>query len=183
MNLVQLSIADVKVLTPRKFEDERGFFSETYSRAALAAAGIELEFVQDNESLSRVPGVVRGLHFQLPPFAQAKLVRVLQGAILDVVVDIRRDSPTFGRHVSTELSAERWNQILVPVGFAHGFCTLVPDTRVFYKVSAPYAPEHERGVLWNDVDLGIEWPVNERDAVLSAKDRTYPRLRDADELF
>jgi dTDP-4-dehydrorhamnose 3,5-epimerase len=183
MKLVELSIPEVKVLAPRRFEDQRGFFSETYSRAALAAAGIELEFVQDNESLSRAPGVVRGLHYQLPLFAQAKLVRVLQGAILDVALDIRRGSPTFGRHVATELSAQRWNQILVPVGFAHGFCTLVPDTRVFYKVSAPYAPEHERGILWNDAALGIDWPVNEGAALLSAKDRAYPPLRDATELF
>ena len=176
MQIQSLLIPDVKIITPVRHSDERGFFSEVYNQAALAAAGIDIVFVQDNHSLSVPQGTVRGLHFQTPPFAQAKLVRVLRGAILDVAVDLRRSSPTFGQHVSAVLSAAEGNQILVPVGFAHGFATLEPDTEILYKVSAPYSREHDRGLLWNDPALGISWPVAPEHAVLSAKDQVQPPL-------
>ena len=176
MQIQSLAIPDIKIITPVRHGDERGFFSEVYNQAALAAAGIDIPFVQDNHSLSVPQGTVRGLHFQTPPFAQAKLVRVLRGAILDVAVDLRRGSPTYGQHVSAVLSAEIGNQILVPVGFAHGFATLEPNTEILYKVSAPYSREHDRGLLWNDPALGIDWPVAAEAAVLSAKDRVQPPL-------
>ena len=167
VSIVALAIPEVRLIVPDRFRDERGFFSETYSRRALAEAGIADEFVQDNHSLSVPAGTVRGLHYQLPPFAQAKLVRVMRGAILDVAVDLRRGSPTFGRHVAATLSAAAWNQLFVPVGFAHGFCTLEPDTEVVYKVTAYYSREHDRGIRWDDPELGIDWPVDPAAAVLS----------------
>ena len=178
MHVEQLGIADVKLFTPRIFRDERGFFSETFSARDLAAAGIAESFVQDNHSLSRMKGVVRGLHFQIPPRAQGKLVRVTRGAILDVAVDIRRGSPTYGQHVAMMLSAENWRQLWVPSGFAHGFCTLEPDTEVQYKVTDYYAPECDRGIRWNDPALGIAWPVAAEFAILSDKDRKQPMLAD-----
>ena len=173
-----LAIPDVKIITPRKFADHRGFFSETYSRQDLEGVGIDLDFVQDNQSLSSVAGTLRGLHFQIPPFAQDKLVRVLRGRILDVAVDIRVGSPTYGRHVTAEISAEKWNQIFVPVGFAHGFVTLEPDTEIVYKVSRPYSVACDRGILWSDPDLGIAWPFSPEAAVLSEKDAKLPLFRD-----
>jgi dTDP-4-dehydrorhamnose 3,5-epimerase len=172
----RLAIPDVLLIEPARFGDSRGFFSEVWSRRALAQHGLEAEFVQDNHSLSREVGVVRGLHFQTPPAAQGKLVRVVRGAILDVAVDIREGSPTFGRHVAAVLSAENWRQLWVPRGFAHGFATLEPDTEVIYKVDAYYDRAADAGILWNDPALGIEWPVTE--AVLSDKDRAAPRLAD-----
>ena len=178
MQIHPTSIAAVQVLTPRKHGDHRGYFSEVYRKELLSRKGIDAEFVQDNHSLSAEPGTVRGLHFQAPPFAQDKLVRVVRGAVFDVAVDIRMDSSTYGRHVGVVLSAEAWNQVYVPIGFAHGFMTLEPDTEVVYKVSNYYAPDHERGLLWNDPALGIEWPISEPRAVLSDKDRGYPRLAD-----
>lgn len=178
MEVQSLAIPDVKVITPSVFRDERGFFSETYSRRALAEAGIEVDFVQDNHSMSRTRGVLRGLHFQTEPFAQGKLVRVLRGAIFDVAVDIRRASPTFGQHVSCVLSAENWSQMWVPAGFAHGFCTLEPDTEVLYKVTAFYAPQCDKGIAFDDPDIGIAWPIPQSEFVLSDKDRRHPRLRD-----
>lgn len=183
MDVQALDIPDVLVLTPRRFSDNRGFFSESYKRSALAAIGIDAVFLQENHSLSRCRGTVRGLHFQLPPMEQIKLVRVVRGAILDVVVDIRRASPTYGRHVTKVISAEAWNQIYVPAGFAHGFCTLEPDTEVVYLVSKEYSPEHDRGLLWNDPALGIVWPVSDGDAVLSDKDTRHPRLADLPQSF
>ncbi|GAA0631741.1 MULTISPECIES: dTDP-4-dehydrorhamnose 3,5-epimerase [Thalassospira] len=170
MQFEELEIPDVKLIFPKKFGDERGFFSETYNLEAFAKAGIDPQFVQDNHSLSSNVGVLRGLHFQCPPFAQDKLVRVIRGRILDVAVDIRAKSKTFGKWVSTEISAEDWNQIFIPAGFAHGFVTLEPNTEVNYKVSAPYAPESERAIMWNDPDLGIDWPFDENQVTLSAKD-------------
>jgi dTDP-4-dehydrorhamnose 3,5-epimerase len=167
-------IPDVKILTPKRFGDQRGFFSEVYNRKRLAEAGITIEFIQDNHSWSAEPGTVRGLHFQSRPFAQDKLVRVARGRILDVAVDIRRSSPTYGRHVAVELSAENWRQLLVPVGFAHGFCTLDPDTEVLYKVSGDYSPQHDHGLAWDDPALGIPWPVAPEKAILSDKDRRHP---------
>lgn len=176
MEIERLAIPEVLLIHPKKFGDDRGFFSETYSRQAWRQAGFETEFVQDNHSLSAKAGTVRALHFQVPPFAQDKLVRVVRGAILDVAVDLRRGSPTYGRHVSAEISAANWTQILVPGGFAHGFCTLEPDTEVIYKVSNPYSPDHDRGLMWNDPDLAIAWPVSAAEATLSDKDRRHPTL-------
>jgi dTDP-4-dehydrorhamnose 3,5-epimerase len=171
-----LAIPDVKILTPKRFGDARGFFSETYNKAAFAEHGLSLDFVQDNHSMSQAVGVLRGLHFQTPPFAQDKLVRVVKGRIFDVAVDIRQGSPTYGQWVGAEISAEAWNQILVPVGFAHGFVTLEPDTEVIYKVTAPYAPEHDRGIAWDDPDVAVSWPLNGIRPTLSDKDTRHPRL-------
>ena len=178
LDVIALDIPDVKLIRPSRFRDARGFFSEIYNQQNFAVAGISVDFVQDNFSLSGPVGTIRGLHFQLPPKAQAKLVMVLQGRALDVVVDCRRGSPSYGRHVSVELSGDTWTQVFVPVGFAHGFCTLEPDTMVLYKVSAPYAPELDSGILWDDPDLGIPWPVTAETAALSDKDKRLPRLRD-----
>ena len=181
MQVTELSIPGVKVLTMRRHGDHRGFFSETYNARAFAEAGITATFVQDNQSLSSEKHTIRGLHLQLDPMAQGKLVRVPRGRILDVAVDVRRGSPTFGKHVAAEISADAWNAIYVPAGFAHGFCTLEPNTEVVYKVTAYYSPEHERGILWNDPALGIAWPT--REPQLSAKDRLYPTLADAPTFF
>ncbi|MDQ3441206.1 MAG: dTDP-4-dehydrorhamnose 3,5-epimerase [Planctomycetota bacterium] len=173
----------MKVLLPKKFGDHRGFFSEVYSDKLLADLGIDARFVQDNHSLSAETGVVRGLHYQLPPMAQDKLIRVVRGAILDVAVDVRRGSPTFGKHVACVLSAENWKQMFVPAGFAHGFATLEPNTEVLYKVTNYYSPGHERGIRWNDPKLGIDWRVAEGAAVLSERDRKHPVLAEMSDLF
>jgi dTDP-4-dehydrorhamnose 3,5-epimerase len=183
MKLQRLAIPEVLLITPRRFADERGFFSETYSRAALHDLGLTTTFVQDNLSMSHRPGTVRGLHFQRPPHAQAKLVSAVRGRILDVAVDVRRGSPTYGRSVSVELSAETGDQIFVPEGFLHGYATLEPDTLVAYKASAHYAPECDGVVRWNDPDLAIAWPVSAEDAVLSPKDAAAPRFADFDSPF
>lgn len=176
MDSVELSLAGVKLIRPRCFGDARGFLAETYSRRDYAAVGIADEFVQENLSLSRERGVVRGLHFQEPPMAQAKLIRVLRGRIFDVVVDIRVGSPTFGRHLAMEMDASDIQQLFVPEGFAHGFSTLAPDTEVAYKVTRYYSPSHERGLLWNDPVLSIDWPVRAHDAILADRDRSFPPL-------
>ena len=183
MEIEALAIPDVKLIRPKRFGDARGFFSEVYSRSAMAAVGISTEFVQDNHSRSAAVGTIRGLHFQTAPFGQDKLVRVTKGRILDVAIDLRRGSPTYGQHVSAELSAENWTQILVPIGFAHGFCTLEPDTEVLYKVSNVYSPANDGGVIWSDPDLDIAWPVQAGAAVLSDKDTKLPRFRDLPPLF
>lgn len=183
LRVMATEIADVKLIVPRIHRDHRGFFSETYNKAGLAGLGANLEFVQDNHSLSVERGVVRGLHFQIPPFAQDKLVRVIRGSVFDVAVDIRRGSPTYGKHVARVISAADWNQFLVPPGFAHGFCTLEPNTEVIYKVTNYYSPEHDRGLLWNDSDLGISWPIGEHEAILSDKDRELPRFSDLQAYF
>jgi dTDP-4-dehydrorhamnose 3,5-epimerase len=176
--LVQsLQISGVKLVTPKRMYDERGFFSETYNRRRLAEAGIPVDFVQDNHSFSSRKGVVRGLHFQISPHAQGKLIRVARGAIFDVALDIRRGSPTFGRHVSTVLSADNWAQLWIPVGFAHGFCTLKPDTEVLYKTTAYYSAEYSRGIRWDDPALRIAWP-NIGSFVLSEADQANPRFAD-----
>jgi len=178
-----LSIPDVKIIEPPRFGDDRGYFSETFNKQALAEAGIEFDAIQDNESLSASPGTIRGLHFQKPDAAQAKLVRVLSGSIFDVAIDLRRGSPSYGRHVGVTLSADDWRQLLVPKGFAHGFCTLAPDPRVFYKVDAYYSPELDAGLIWNDPDLAIEWPAPSAEVTLSEKDARLPRFSDFDSPF
>ena len=179
LDVDQLAIPDVKVIRLKKFADTRGFFSETYHRQAFADAGIALDFVQDNQSFSARAGTVRGLHVQSEPFAQAKLVRVTRGRIWDVAVDVRPGSPSFGRWVSAEISAQAWNQIFIPAGFLHGFCTLEPDTEVNYKVSHFYSAKHEIGVRWNDPDLKVTWPITDHKAVLSDNDRALPLFKDA----
>ena len=183
MKVVDTAIPDVKLVFPVKHGDERGFFSETFRQSLLAEAGIELSFVQDNHSRSAVAGTVRGFHFQTPPRAQGKLVRVTRGAILDVAVDLRHGSPWFGKHVAARISADEWNQIWVPPGFGHCLVTLEPDTEVLYKVTDYYAPEHDFGLLWNDPALGIDWPIDPESAVLSEKDRRHPTLADLPRYF
>jgi dTDP-4-dehydrorhamnose 3,5-epimerase len=183
LEIQETAIPEVKVITPRRFGDDRGFFSEVYNRKAFADRGISIEFIQDNHSWSARTGTVRGLHFQSAPFAQDKLVRVVRGRIFDVAVDLRRSSPTFGRSVSVELSAENWRQLLVPIGFAHGFCTLEPDTEVLYKVSNFYSAAHDHGLAWDDPSLGIGWPVRAEEATLSPKDLAHPKLGELPRYF
>jgi len=178
LDIEATAIPDVKILTPKQVNDGRGFFSEVYSRRRFEEAGLDFDFVQDNHSLSTAAGTIRGLHFQISPFAQGKLVRVTRGRVFDVVVDLRRSSATFGQHVCVELSAANWRQLLIPTGFAHGFCTLEPDTEVLYKVTNHYSAEHDRGLAFDDPALGITWPVPPGDAILSEKDRKHPRLSD-----
>jgi dTDP-4-dehydrorhamnose 3,5-epimerase len=170
METTPLAIPDVKLITPRRFSDDRGFFSETYNARAFKAAGIDCDFVQDNHSYSARQGTVRGLHYQAPPHAQAKLVRVLRGSIIDIAVDARRKSLTFGKWVKAEISAKNGIQIFVPKGFLHGFVTLEPDTEVAYKVDAFYDGASDGSVKWNDPDLAIDWGLGEADALLSEKD-------------
>lgn len=172
----RLAIPEVLLITPQRFGDERGFFSETYSRRRLAEAGFDKEFVQDNHSMSARRGVLRGLHFQRPPFMQDKLVRVARGAIFDVAVDIRVGSPTFGRWVGAELTADNWAQLLIPAGFAHGFVTLAPSTEVLYKATDFYAPDAEDGLLWNDPAVAIQWPIDPAEVSANARDGGWPGL-------
>jgi dTDP-4-dehydrorhamnose 3,5-epimerase len=183
MQVTETDIADVKILKPIRHGDERGFFSEVFKESVLQQHGIDVHFVQDNHSLSASRGVMRGLHFQIPPFAQAKLLRVTAGSVFDVAVDIRWGSPSFGRHVAVVLSAIEWNQIFIPEGFAHGFCTLEPATEVVYKVNSYYSAEHDRGLLWNDPSLGIAWPSEASNTILSDKDRMHPVLADLPHYF
>lgn len=181
MIVTPLKLADAFVLEPVVHGDHRGFFMESYNDSLFQQHGISFNFIQDNQSLSAEAGVLRGLHYQLNPKAQTKLIRVLTGAIYDVIVDIRKSSPTFGQWVGVILSEHNHRQLLVPKGFAHGFCTLVPHTQVLYKVDEYYSPENDRGILWNDPDLGIDWPTS--NPVLSDKDRTHPLLKDAEMNF
>jgi dTDP-4-dehydrorhamnose 3,5-epimerase len=181
VNVQALEIADVKLVTPPRFTDPRGFFSETWNQPRFAAAGIEGPFIQDNHAFSTGIGVLRGLHCQVGPNAQGKLVRCVRGAIYDVAVDARQGSPTFGTYVGATISAENWMQIWVPVGFLHAYVTLTPETEVIYKVTGAYDKAAERGVIWNDPDIGIDWPV--RDVILSDKDKVLPMLRDVGPLF
>lgn len=183
MQVQALEIPEVKLIIPSIHRDERGFFSETFNARALVASGIKDDFVQDNHSLSVQRGVVRGLHFQVPPNAQGKLIRVIRGSIFDVAVDIRSGSPTYGKHVSALLSAASWNQLWVPKGFAHGFCTLEPDTEVLYKVADYFAPECDRGLRWDDSDIGIPWPIAVANVILSAKDKLHPALKSLPSYF
>lgn len=183
MKIEPTELSGAVVLTPRRFGDHRGFFSETWNRQALREAGIEIDFVQDNQSLSREAGTVRGLHYQAPPHAQAKLVRCGRGRLLDVAVDARRGSPTYGRWVTVELSAENGRQFLIPAGFLHGFVTLEPDSEILYKCSDYYAPACDGAVRWDDPDLEIDWGLSASGAILSEKDASAPLWRDFNSPF
>jgi dTDP-4-dehydrorhamnose 3,5-epimerase len=184
VQITDLALPDVKLVQLKVHGDGRGFFMESYKEADWRPIMGDRPFIQDNQSLSAQIGTVRGLHYQMPPFAQAKLVQTLRGRILDVAVDVRCNSPTFGRHVALELAAGDGRQMFVPEGFAHGFMTLEPDSMVAYKVTSPYEPGSERGVAWDDPDLAIAWPVELRaNVVLSARDRQWPRLKDLTDLF
>ena len=179
----RLELDGLLEIRPKRFSDERGFFSEVWREDQMAAAGVDARFVQDNHSFSVARGVLRGLHFQLPPVGQDKLVRVPRGAIFDVAVDIRSGSPTFGKWAGLVISAVEWNQLYVPQGFAHGFVTLEENTEVIYKVSAPYSPEHERAVRFDDPAIGVAWPVEASALVLSDKDRSAPPLAEVETGF
>lgn len=181
MELSFLKLKDALVLKPKIHGDHRGFFMESYNESIMKGLGVSYNFIQDNHSLSVEPGVLRGLHYQLKPKAQTKLVRVLSGAIYDVILDIRRSSPTFGQWIGVILSEFNKHQLLVPKGFAHGFCTLVPNTQVLYKVDEYYSPENDRGILWNDPVLKIDWPVS--DPKLSDKDLRHPLFKEAEMNF
>ena len=174
MQVQALNIPDILLITPPRFGDARGFFAETYSAPKLEAAGLAYTFVQDNQSFSAAAGTIRGLHCQLAPHAQGKLVRVLRGAIWDVAVDARAGSPSFGHYAAAELSAENFAQLWIPPGFLHGFCTLTPQTEIFYKVTAPYDRQAERGVRWDDPVLALPWPLPATGPVLSDKDQVLP---------
>ena len=178
MQIEDTELAEVKIIRPKRHGDARGFFSEVWNSAAFAEAGLDLNFVQDNHVLNGPEGIIRGLHLQVDPDPQGKLVRCCRGAILDVAVDVRKDSPDFGRHVAVELSGENWAQLWVPPGFAHGYCTLTDGAEVLYKVTGRYNPTAERGIRFDDPDIGIAWPVSADEAVLSDKDRALPSLRE-----
>jgi len=179
--ITPLALPEVLLITPKRHGDARGWFAETWSRKTLGEAGLACDFVQDNQAFNAKKGTVRGLHFQTAPHAQAKLVRVLRGAIYDVAVDVRSGSATFGQWVGAELTAQGGEQLLVPRGFAHGYCTLTDDCELFYKVDGLYAPDCEGGVIWNDPDLAIDWPVTADAAITSDKDKVLPRLKDMPE--
>ena len=183
MHIETFDIAGPLLLTPARHGDARGFFSETFRQDAFVRAVGPTVFVQDNHSRSTRKGVIRGLHYQAPPFAQGKLVRVTRGAVYDVAVDIRQGSPTFGRHIAVELSEENWRQMWIPPGFLHGFCTLTDDVEFLYKVTAYYSREHDGGVSPLDPDLGIDWPLDGADPLVSDKDRNAPLLKDLPPVF
>lgn len=183
MQVTATDLPDVKLITPKRFGDERGFLSEVYKRDALRSAGITAEFVQDNHTFSANAETVRGLHYQIPPAAQAKLVFVVHGAIIDIVVDIRWGSPTYGHHVRVKLDDQLGQQLFIPEGFAHGFRTLFPNTQVYYKISALYSQECERGIPWNDPQLGIDWQLTADQAILSDRDRRHPPFGSLDRFF
>jgi dTDP-4-dehydrorhamnose 3,5-epimerase len=181
MNIIKFDVPDLKLIVPKRFCDPRGYFSQTWSEQEFRERIADVPFVQDNQSVSTRKGTVRGLHFQKPPFAQGKLVRVVRGAILDVAVDIRKGSPTYRRHVAIRLDTLDGAQLWVPPGFLHGFCTLEDETEICYKVTAYYSPRHDAGVFWNDPELGIDWPVKE--AILSERDAKFPRFVDLPDYF
>jgi dTDP-4-dehydrorhamnose 3,5-epimerase len=183
MELLNTAIPGVLLLRPARFQDERGFFSETFRQSWMEEAGLPTSWVQDNHSMSAAVGTVRGLHFQVPPRAQDKLVRVVRGSVFDVAVDLRLGSRSYGRHVAVTLSAAGGEQLLVLRGFAHGFCTLEPDTEVLYKVTDYYSPEHDRGLCWDDPALGIDWPMAAEAVLVSERDRRHPVLADLPEYF
>ncbi|GIN58792.1 dTDP-4-dehydrorhamnose 3,5-epimerase [Lederbergia ruris] len=179
MKIIDTNLEGVKVIEPVVFGDHRGWFTETHSYSKLKEAGIDLNFVQDNQSFSAAKGTLRGLHYQLNPKAQTKLVRCTRGAIFDVAVDIRKGSPTFGKWYGIELSAENKKQLLVPRGFAHGFMTITEDAEVQYKVDNDYAPDCDRGIIWNDSTIGVQWPMD-IEPILSEKDQHAPSLEEAE---
>ncbi|MEI2325698.1 dTDP-4-dehydrorhamnose 3,5-epimerase [Priestia megaterium] len=181
MNIIKTKFEDAILIEPKVFGDHRGFFTESYNKEMFQQNGIDMDFIQDNHSLSQQPGTLRGMHYQLNDRAQTKLVRVTRGAIYDVIVDIRKGSPTYGEWQGFILSADNKRQLLVPKGFAHGFCTIVENTEVQYKVDELYSPEHDRGIAWNDPALNIDWPFN--NPVLSDKDTKHPTLGEADNNF
>lgn len=183
MRVQETDLPGVLLIRPRRFADERGWFCEQWSSRTWADGGMAEDFVQDNLSLTRRPGTVRGLHYQIPPMAQGKLVQVVRGRVLDVVLDVRRHALSFGRHLAIELSDEGGEQLYIPPGFAHGFCTLEPDVLFSYKVTAHYSPAHERSIRWDDPDLSITWPVDPHAALLSPRDGLAPLLRDQADLF
>ncbi len=183
MDVTITNLPDVKIVTPARFGDDRGFFSEIYNKRALAEVGIDIDFIQENYAYSADRGTLRGLHFQCPPATQTKFLRVLRGAIVDVCVDCRRGSPTYGQHVMVEMTAESGQQILCPKGFAHGILTLMPHTEIAYKVDAFYAPELDMGIRFDDPDLAIDWPLPEKDLILSEKDRNLPGFSDLPDIF
>lgn len=181
MNIIKTKFEDAILIEPKVFGDHRGFFTESYNKEMFQQNGIDMDFIQDNHSLSQQPSTLRGMHYQLNDKAQTKLVRVTRGAIYDVIVDIRKGSPTYGEWQGFILSADNKRQLLVPKGFAHGFCTIVENTEVQYKVDELYSPEHDRGIAWNDPALNIDWPFN--NPVLSDKDTKHPTLAEADNNF
>ncbi|MDC0702644.1 dTDP-4-dehydrorhamnose 3,5-epimerase [Priestia sp. AB] len=181
MNIIKTKFEDAILIEPKVFGDHRGFFTESYNKEMFQQNGIDMDFIQDNHSLSQQPGTLRGMHYQLNDRAQTKLVRVTRGAIYDVIVDIRKGSPTYGEWQGFILSADNKRQLLVPKGFAHGFCTIVENTEVQYKVDELYSPQHDRGIAWNDPTLNIDWPFN--NPVLSDKDTKHPTLAEADNNF
>lgn len=183
MQVTETALPEVKIVVPQRFEDARGDFSEVWNADRFAAAGIVAAFVQDNHVRNRRKGTVRGLHYQLPPAAQGKLLRVTRGAICDAVVDIRRGSPNFGRHQTSVISAENRHELWVPPGFAHGYCTLEDDTEVQYRATEYYRPSLERGIAWDDPELMIAWPVSPKEALLSDRDRALPRLSEQHDIF
>ncbi|NEW01036.1 dTDP-4-dehydrorhamnose 3,5-epimerase [Bacillus megaterium] len=181
MNIIKTKFEDAILIEPKVFGDHRGFFTESYNKEMFEQNGIDMNFIQDNHSLSQQPGTLRGMHYQLNDNAQTKLVRVTRGAIYDVILDIRKGSPTYGEWQGFILSADNKRQLLIPKGFAHGFCTIVENTEVQYKVDELYSPEHDRGIAWNDPALNIDWPFN--NPVLSDKDTKHPTLAEADNNF
>ena len=178
MNIQSLSLPEVKIITPKINNDQRGYFSEIYHFQQLASQEIEIDFVQDNQSYSLQQNVIRGLHFQSPPFAQDKLVRCISGSILDVVVDIRKSSVNFGKYLTKNITSKSFQQILVPKGFAHGIMTLEPSTTILYKVSNYYSPDHDHGIFWNDPSLDIPWGASNNDVIVSDKDAALPKWKE-----
>jgi dTDP-4-dehydrorhamnose 3,5-epimerase len=183
IEIIDTALPEVKILVPRRISDRRGFFSEVWNARDFASAEIDAAFVQDNHVRNQLKGTLRGLHYQVPPAAQGKLVRVTRGSVVDVAVDIRRGSPTFGRFCKAVLSADNWCQIWVPPGFAHGYCTLEDDTEVQYKVTDFFSSPHERGIAWDDPQLAIPWPVSLETATVSERDRMLPCLAGQPDLF
>lgn len=183
MQIIETALPEVVIVMPERIGDQRGFFSEVWNARDFSAAGIDTIFVQDNHVRSALKGTLRGLHFQIPPRAQGKLVRASRGAIFDVAVDIRRGSPNFGRHAHAILTSDNWRQVWVPPGFAHGYCTLEDDTEVLYKATDYYSPEHDRGIQWDDPALMIEWPVPAEAVIVSERDRKLPPLSAQPDLF
>ncbi|MFS1512895.1 dTDP-4-dehydrorhamnose 3,5-epimerase [Chengkuizengella sp. SCS-71B] len=181
MNFINTQLPDVFIVEPQSFVDHRGYFMESYQKDKFVEAGLSSDFIQDNHSFSKEAGVIRGLHYQLNPKSQTKLIRVVTGVILDIVVDIRKGSPTFSQWLGVILSEYNNRQLYIPKGFAHGFCTLTTNTTILYKVDEPFSSEDDRGIAWNDPDIGIEWPVSK--PILSTRDEKHPLLKDIENNF